>query len=86
MSLPDSKFSRTRDVAFAPPDAEQHPGLSIQEWLDLQTRRLGAVGKIARGELMPEDARERALAVVAKEFQIYQRVSREYEARRQRST
>lgn len=92
MSLPESKFARTRDAVFTSTmprqaaDAEQHPGLGIQEWLDLQTQRLGAVGKIARGELMPEQARERALSAVVKEYQIYQRLSREYEARRQRST
>jgi hypothetical protein len=88
MSLPASKFARARDIAFTPAtpqqvaDAEEHPGLGIREWLDLQAKRLGPVGKIARGENMPDDAREMALSKVAKEYQTYQLLCREYQARR----
>jgi hypothetical protein len=56
--------------------------LSLGEWLDKQSMRLGPVGQLARGEEMPDRAREIALSKAAKEYGIYQLLTREYEARR----
>jgi hypothetical protein len=58
--------------------------LNLTAWLDLQARRLGPVGQLARGEDMPDEARERAISKATKEYMAYQLLSREYEARRSR--
>ena len=66
-------------------EAQQHAAaqqLSLGEWLDKQSMRLGPVGQLARGDEMPDRARETALSKAAKEYGIYQLLTREYEARR----
>jgi hypothetical protein len=61
--------------------SEQAPAKSLAEWLDRQDKRLGPVGRLARGELMSGPARETALSKATREYMTYSLMVREYEAR-----
>jgi hypothetical protein len=77
------KFGITQSaVASIKSKFEYAQQLSLGEWLDKQSMRLGPVGQLARGEEMPDRAREIALSKAAKEYGMYQLLTREYEARR----
>ena len=81
-------WKKDQQVPFIPgipeqlSEAEERAALGLTAWLNLQMFRLGPVGQIARGEVMPDHAREKALSKATKEYMTYQLLSREYEARR----
>jgi hypothetical protein len=73
--------SQASSAGFERAPQDQAPAQSLGEWLDRQDKRLGPIGRLARGESMSDAARETALSKATKEYMTYSLLLREYGAR-----